>query len=61
MLSSNDFLQNYKAYRAYGFDHANARTNTLEDAEPHTDPADRVRISYLVNKLNREVYNALQN
>lgn len=56
-----NFLNNYQAYRRYGFDHTAARLNTLEDAEIYTTPAERVELSYRINKLNKEQENVTKN
>jgi hypothetical protein len=49
-----NFLHIYEGYRKLGLNHASARLNTLEDAEPYLTSVQRVRLSYLVNKMNRE-------
>lgn len=46
------FIEIYKRYRECGLSHANARLNTLENAEDAgVSPAQRVRLSYYINKL----------
>ena len=42
----------YESYRDFGLTHENARLNTLENAADNgVSPAQRVRLSYYINKL----------